>query len=1135
MRRSLFLSFKSMPVRAHLFLLISITSLPFFFIILFVLNGKLDDERHEIDMNSQSLIMNISSQQEILTSGVQQLLKTISLLDDLKEKRAEHLNLFLNSLLAQNPQYGNILVADRNGDVFASARSFTHPLSIADRKFYKDALKTKKFSPGEYIIGKTAMKPLINFGYPVIDGKGEVSAIIALGIDLEYVEKLFLHSILPEGSTAGILDWQGIILLRLKESQKYTGKPSVPENFRQMKEGQDEGTFRSHGVDGIEKIIFYRKLYVENHKEPYLYIIVSVPESYIKTIARSTIVKYLCLFGSIYILMVSITFIVSKFFITDRIKNLINIIKAIDSSDNGTDSGKRRFHGELDILTDAFGKMITNLAMREAEKNHALEEIKYRNVLLSTQQEASVDGLLSVNADCASFSFNRRFREIWGIPLGELENDHKDKILKYIFSKIENKNCFQEKLHKLSIITDIKTRDEIVLKDGTTLECHSSPISGSDGRYYGRLWSFRDITDRKKSEKALKESEDKFSRAFRNAPVWFSLSDLENGTYLDVNDEALRVSGFSRDEIIGKRSVDVGWISTENREILLNDIKSKGRIEYREMNFTKKDGRIVTGLVSGEKMMLSGRECLLTATIDISRRKLAEAQVASEKERLLVTLRSIADGVISTDLCGRIILMNRVAEALTDWSHEEAEGKLFGEVLSTFRENDRKPVTNQIERIIEADNAMVPGVPVVLVSRNGVERLIEESGAPIKDSYGKAIGVILVFRDITARQKTEKALHNALKLESLSILAGGIAHDFNNLLGGLFGFLELAIEYAKEKDLDSAMSSINDAISVYERAKDLTRQLLTFSKGGAPIRKTESIVELVRDSVKFALAGSNVFAVFRIPEDVWLCSFDKNQVAQVIDNISINARQAMSAGGTFEVEISNIASEDIPSVLPKKKHIRISFRDNGTGIETEHLPHIFDPFFTTKKKGTGLGLATSYSIIKRHGGIIEVESAKGRGSVFHIWLPASNDIVHTSQPECVSDLNGSGNVLIMDDEESILSVASIMLSRLGYNITKAKNGDEAISLATHACMEGVKISAAILDLTIPGGLGGKDTARLLAELDPKIKLIAASGYSDDSILSDPKSNGFDASIIKPFRMQDLAMVMNGVLQKKEGA
>jgi two-component system, cell cycle sensor histidine kinase and response regulator CckA len=387
----------------------------------------------------------------------------------------------------------------------------------------------------------------------------------------------------------------------------------------------------------------------------------------------------------------------------------------------------------------------------------------------------------------------------------------------------------------------------------------------------------------------------------------------------------------------------------------------------------------------------------------------------------------------------------------------------------------------------------------------------------------------VIFDDVTKRKKAEEAMQNFQKLESLGVLAGGIAHDFNNLLSGIFGYIDLAQSESGEKSVTGYLSK---ALSTLDRARGLTQQLLTFAKGGAPALETHRLPQFVRETSRFALSGSNVSCAFDIPDSLWPCNIDKNQIGQVIDNIVINAQQAMPLGGTIRISAANISfaeNEHLP--LKKGDYVRLSFSDSGVGIPKDLLPRIFDPFFTTKTKGHGLGLATCYSIVKRHEGAIEVESEPGIGATFHVYLPASPGSTIESAQSSGLPHKGSGTVLVMDDEDVIRNVVAGMLKKLGYSVECAADGTEALRLIAEREKSGDPFVALILDLTIPGGLGGRETLQELRNRGCRIPAFVASGYAEDPVMARPQDHGFTASICKPFRKSDLAELLEKHLRK----
>ncbi len=521
------------------------------------------------------------------------------------------------------------------------------------------------------------------------------------------------------------------------------------------------------------------------------------------------------------------------------------------------------------------------------------------------------------------------------------------------------------------------------------------------------------------------------------------------------------------------------------------------------------------------------------ATRDIAERKRAEEALSEEKELLNVTLRSIGEGVITTDRDGRITLINRVAEKLTGWSEWEALGRPLEEVYKIINEESRQHVDNPVKRVMENGTIMNLSKDTVLVDRDGREYIINDSGAPILDSEKRIIGVVLVFRDIAENRRMEKEIQKIEKLQSLGVLAGGIAHDFNNFLSGIVGNLSLA-----KLDL-GPMDKINPRLEEMEkaamRAKDLTQQLLTFSKGGDPVKKPTHIMKLVKDSANFALRGSNVRCDFDFQPDLLPAEADEGQITQVTHNLILNALQAMPEGGVIDVSARNITLPPNNELsLNQGEYVELTVKDHGIGIKKQHIKRIFDPYFTTKQKGSGLGLAVVYAIIDKHNGRITAKSELGAGTTFSIYLPAvrgiepkyevSNDIIKA----------GVGKILVMDDEDFIRELASVMLKKMGYTVALAKDGNEALNSYKQAMDSGQAFDAVILDLTIPGGMGGKETIKKLLEMDDKVKAIASSGYSNDPVMSNYGLYGFQNAVKKPYRIQEMSEALQSVLSQSQG-
>ncbi|MDD3050238.1 MAG: PAS domain S-box protein, partial [Candidatus Cloacimonetes bacterium] len=512
--------------------------------------------------------------------------------------------------------------------------------------------------------------------------------------------------------------------------------------------------------------------------------------------------------------------------------------------------------------------------------------------------------------------------------------------------------------------------------------------------------------------------------------------------------------------------------------------------------------------------------------VDIDSQKRAEIALSEERERLSVTLRSIGDGVITTDIYGRVEIINRAAEELTGWKQKEAVGLPLSRVFHIINGITREECEDPVKKVLHLGSMLELDIHTTLISRDNSEKIIADSAAPIKDINSNTIGVVLVFRDVTEKLKMQNNIQNSQRLESLGILAGGIAHDFNNLLSGIYGFTELA----KIKSSDSeVLQYLEQSIASMDRARGLTNQLLTFSKGGAPVKKKMPFNPFLKENVKFALSGSNISPEFNIENDLWPGDFDNNQVSQVINNIVINAQQAMPMGGKIFVTARNLRIDEDNKLLDKGNYVKISITDSGIGMSPEILSHIFDPFFTTKSQGQGLGLASSYSIIKKHNGAIDVESTLGIGTTFHVYLPAALTIEEERKEQIVSLKKGSGRVLVMDDEKIVRETLSNMLILLGYTPVTADNGDVAVSLFREAYQSKNRFVAMICDMTIPGGKGGIETIAEIRKLDSNTPVFVASGYSSDPVMANPTKFGFTASMMKPFRVNDLFQLLDNYL------
>ncbi|MGE5423490.1 MAG: PAS domain S-box protein [Ignavibacteriales bacterium] len=624
-------------------------------------------------------------------------------------------------------------------------------------------------------------------------------------------------------------------------------------------------------------------------------------------------------------------------------------------------------------------------ALEESQRN-LVKQVEYYNSLINNLNEGfcSVDMAANINF------FNQKSwrvldyqtKSIIGRNIMEfVPPDYEDLVLSKI-DKVLNQG------------KGIKVQVPLMTRDGShrIYQINASPIL-DDGVVIGGMILADDITEQKMAEQALIDSEarlkkqvDYLNTLIDNLNEFFCTYDL-TGHLTFVNKKLYETMGYSRETAIGKFCLD--FLPPEDQQRVLDEFGGPNEnipVSGYETHFLRDDGvRFTISLNYSpiiEDGVYSGGMILAE---DITERKLAERALAEEKERLAVTLRSIGDGVISTNIDGKIVLINEVAEDFLGCGQNEALGQNVCDFLMLLDSVTGRPRGETVPDVVKG-NAVMEYPQCILINRRGYERMVSISGAPIRD-HDEVVGVVMVIRDITEMLKREEERAKTGKLESLGVLAGGIAHDFNNLLTVIMGNITLV--KMDQEESSPTMYQLDEAEKAGQHAKELTKQLLTFARGGAPVKRPSSVEKIIRDAAVLGCSGTNVRHEISISDDLWQANIDEGQISQVISNLMINACQAINGDGLIKISVVNVIVTKYSYLpLPDGFYVKISVEDSGEGITEDNQQKIFDPYFTTKPAGSGLGLATSYTIVRNHGGYIGVQSAPGLGTIFSVYLPA---------------------------------------------------------------------------------------------------------------------------------------------------
>lgn len=630
---------------------------------------------------------------------------------------------------------------------------------------------------------------------------------------------------------------------------------------------------------------------------------------------------------------------------------------------------------------------------------------------------------------------------------------------------------------------------------------------------------YRDTTAEETAKLEVKENEEKFRSLVEgsNDAVFVHTLGGGAGNFIEVNTAACERLGYTREELtrMGPTDIDAGGMEEAHGKAL-EELAREGRAIF-EMFHRSKSGERIPVEVSARRFEYKGKPHIVSIARDIRELRRTEAALRKSEETFRQLVENAPDGIF-IQLDKKLEYLNPEAlRILGAGTEEELKGT---SIFDRFHPDSHDTVRERVDLLMK-EKKRVPEIEEVCLRLDGSRFPAMISAVPFEKDGKK--GAIVTIRDITERKRMEEDLLKSQKIESLGMLAGGIAHDFNNILTGITANLSMLL--SKLGGEGEAGEALNEALTAANTAKGLTRQLLAFAEGGKPVKKETNAGKVISEAARLALRGTPCSLELKVAPDLWSIEADETQLAQVIVNLCSNAAQAMPGGGRLAISAGNTERDGAP-------FIEVSVSDAGTGIPEKYLKSVFDPYFTTKKQGHGLGLPMAYSIVKGHGGDISVASESGKGTIFTVSLPATGRRPAPAAAPAAEPARGSGRVLVMDDEKVVLKACRRMITSLGYECTLAEDGAGALAAYENAAAEGNPFDAVIMDLTIQGGMGGKETIAELRKKHPGAKVIASSGYATGTPVSEYAAMGFDGLLAKPYNYEELAALLKKLIGGK---
>jgi PAS domain S-box-containing protein len=771
-----------------------------------------------------------------------------------------------------------------------------------------------------------------------------------------------------------------------------------------------------------------------------------------------------------------------------------------------------------------------SMADRPAENPAQTQETEGpANERLEALVESSQFGLFDLNFGSKEIYYSPGWKQMLGFADNELPNTQSTWI-DLIHPEDSDAAPHQSVRRKPNESRSFSLEFRMRCKDGSYKWLQSRGLQkfDSDGKLDRVIGLHIDYQERKEIEEESIRNEDRFFTFLGNTDRGFFDLDFLEGTaffsatwrkQLGYSDQDLDLTPKGFLELLPPGDAAGGLDNFfSDPELDRRQLSKRYRLRHKDGHWENFDAHLI-------RITNRAKDLIRVIGLQLAPKKDSEGLEDGASAPLMAALDTIAEGVIVTDSKSRILYANAKAETLTGTRPGTASGQDLDKVFNCFHRQSQQRAEGLVDQVLTSRESIPLSDQFTLEHPDGSKRPISLACRMINNEGHDLFGVALVFRDPSELTRTPEEIITCNRMEALGNLASGIAHDFNMIMAGILGGISLAKDKKEFEPLEAAEKGCL-------RARELTRQILSFAKVGNAGQKVQHIDRLIRDCVALATSGSSKQVATYIPNDLHSARVDAAQISQVVQNLVLNALQATEEGDRIEVGAENIVLTDQEILdLPAGEYIRIAVGDSGVGIPAENLDRIFTPFFSTRDDATGLGLAMVKTIIEKHDGGVTVESTEGRGAVFSLYIPATEESSEDKASEGIAVKFGTGRILVMDDDQDICEVATGMLEILGYESEVARNGEEAISMYRKYHNVGRPYDAVILDLTIVGGMGGEEALAKLKEIDENVRAIVSSGYNTDETEADYLAKGFTGVLSKPYRSADLGRVLKGILEK----